>query len=152
MHLVDQRLQAVRKFSVIHIPVAQPGVIVFALAKPAIVHHKSIHAQRRGLLRQRHLPRLAHFELGRLPRVVDNRPRLRRSLPRRFQHVRQNMLKLKMMQQPRSAAQPVRRVPSIKHRRLQRFARLQHISKIKWIESAGDSHCVQLVLLHRDPP
>jgi hypothetical protein len=45
MNLVDQRLQAVRKLLRVHIPVAQAGVVVLALAKPAVVHHKAVDAQ-----------------------------------------------------------------------------------------------------------
>ena len=47
VNFVDERLEAVGKLLLIHIPVAQAGVVVFALAKPAVVHHKPVDAERR---------------------------------------------------------------------------------------------------------
>ena len=55
VNLVDQRLQPVRKLLLVHVPVAEAGVIVFALPEPAVVHHEAIDAERRGLFRQRDL-------------------------------------------------------------------------------------------------
>src|ERR1017187_4085870 len=160
MNLVDQRLQAIRKLLLVHIPVAQPRVVVFALPKPPIVHHEPVQSQRRCLLSERHLSGFIHSELRRFPGVVNHRPKFRRQclgrrsccLPSRHTPLRQYVLQLKVVQQPRRSTQTMRRVSAVENRRLQRYPGLQHISKIKRIEPARHPHRVQLIPFHRNPP
>src|SRR5271157_3548323 len=56
------------------------------------------------------------------------------------------------MQKARSATKPAGRVPAIENRRLQPFARMQHVAKVEGIEAAGDPYRVHLILLDRDSP
>ena len=56
MHFVDERLEAVGELLLVDIPVAEAGVVVFALAEPAVVHDKAVHAERGGFFRQRLWP------------------------------------------------------------------------------------------------
>ena len=146
MDFIDQRLQSVRKLFRIHIPIAQSGMIVLALAEPAIVHHKSIHADRSRFFRQRHLARFVHIKFRCLPRVVNHGTRFR------VRRLRQNVRDLEVVQQPRRAAQTVIRVASIKNWCLQLLARFQFVAKIKWVEAAGHAHRIELVPLDRYPP
>src|ERR1035441_4442581 len=160
MNLVDQRLQAIRKLLLVHIPVAQPRVVVLALPKPPIVHNKPVHSQCRCLLRERHLSGFIHSELRRFPGVVNHRPKFRRQclgrrsccLPSRHTPLRQYVLQLKVVQQPRRSPQTMRRVSAVENRRLQRYPGLQHIPKIKRIEPARHPHRVQLIPPPRKPP
>ena len=114
-------------FCWIDVPVAQAGVIVFALAEPAVVHHKAVNAERRGLLRERHLAGFIHAKFGGFPRVVEHRPRFRRLLLAR--PVRQHVIDLEAMQQARSAAQAMVRIASIEDRRFERLARVEARSR-----------------------
>jgi len=49
MHFIDQGLQTARELLWIHIPVAQPGMVVFPLAEPAVVHHEALDSDARSL-------------------------------------------------------------------------------------------------------
>ena len=140
------------KLLLVHIPVAQAGMVVFALAKPAVVHHEAVNAQGCGLLRQRHLSGLAHVECRSPPRSCKSPAAPWAAAGRRWLRAGQNVLELVAMQQPRSAAQPMRRVPAIENRRLQLLSRLQDVAEVEGIEAAGDAHRIQLVLLDRDAP
>ena len=91
--------QPMRKFLRIHEPVAQPRVIVVALAEPAVVHHEQLDAELRGLLRQRLLARLVDVEVGRFPGVVEHRPQAR------LRPARQDLFALEVVQQPRRLAE-----------------------------------------------
>ncbi len=100
MNLVDQRLQPVRKLLRIYIPVAEAGMVVFALTKPSIVHHKAIDAKCRSFFCERHLALFADVEFRRLPRVVDNWTRLRRSSVSLANPMRKHMSDLIAVQKP----------------------------------------------------
>ena len=116
VNLVDQWFQAMRKLRGIDVPVAQPGMVVFALSKPAVVHHESIHTDGGGLLSERHLTGFIDFEFRGLPGVVDH------GTGSGGRRVWQNLCKLKVMQQSRSASQTMVGIPAIKKRRLQTLA------------------------------
>ena len=150
--LVDERPEPAGELLRVHRPVAQARAVALALAEPAVVHHEAVHAERRGLLGERDLPGLGDVELGGLPGVVDHRPRPRHRAGARPRSIRQDVLQLEAVQQPRGPAQPVRRIPAVEHRRLQRLARVQHVAEIERVEAAGHAHAVELVPLHRDAP
>src|SRR5260370_25542876 len=117
------------KLLLIDIPVAQSGVVVLALAEPAIVHHKAVDAQRDSLLRQGHLPGLINAELGGLPGVVDYRPRLGSMILAR--PVGQNVVNFEAVQNARGAAETVVGITSVEDRRLQRLAWMKHVAEVE---------------------
>ena len=143
---IDDRLEPMRKLLRVHIPVPQSGVVVLALAKPSVVDHKPLHPQLGRTLRQRHLPRLVHVELRRLPRVVDHRPRLRRGMRR------QDLRQLKPMQHPRRLALSAGGVPRVKRRCLQRLPGTQCVRKIKRVVARGHANVVQPRVFDRHAP
>gem|GEM_PF-4149774 len=53
--------------------VAEAARVVVATGEPAVVDHEEFDAELRGLLREAQLPLLVVVEVGRLPRVVDDR-------------------------------------------------------------------------------
>ena len=72
MHLVDEGLEAVGEFLRIDIPVAESGVVVFALAEPAVVHDEALGADGGGLLCEGDLAGLIDVHLGGFPGVVED--------------------------------------------------------------------------------
>ena len=62
VHMVDKRLQPVRELFGINVPVAQTGVIVVALAKPAVVYYKQLNAQLGRLIGELHLVFVKYIE------------------------------------------------------------------------------------------
>jgi len=116
MNPVDERLQAVRKLLLVHIPVAQAGMVVLALAKPAVVHHKSVNCPALRPSPPAHLSGLVDIEFGCLPRVVDHGLGLGSGWLAVAASSRQNVLQLEAMQQPRCLAQPVRRIAAVEDR------------------------------------
>ena len=113
VNLVDERLEAVGKLLLVYIPVAQAGVVVFALAEPAVVHDEAVDAERGGLFGQRHLAGLGDVELGCLPGVVNHWAQWARQGC--GEPSGQNVLELEAMEQARSAAEAV--WPSNRRRR-----------------------------------
>ena len=77
VNLVDQRLESIRKFSLVHIPVAESRVVGVALAEPAVIHDEAVDAERLCLLSERLLPGFSDVHLGCFPGVVNHRPRAR---------------------------------------------------------------------------
>ena len=74
VYAIDHRFQAVRKLLRVHIPVAQAGVIVLALAEPSVIDDEPLHTQLGSLLRQGYLARFAHIEFRGFPGVIEHRP------------------------------------------------------------------------------
>ena len=103
VNFVDQRLEAVGKLVLIDVPVAEAGVVVLALAKPAVVHHEAIDADGGGFFRERDLAGFIDVEFRCLPRVVNHGTRLG------VRRLGQDVGDFKAMQQPRRAAQSVMR-------------------------------------------
>ena len=151
-HFVDERLEAIGKLLLVHVPIAQAGVVGFALAKPAVVHHKAVNAQRRGLLRQSNLSGLGYVHLGGFPRVVDDGARLWRGVVAITHAMRQDVRQLVVMQQTRGAAQAVRGEAAVEDGRFKGLARRQHVAKVEGIEAAGHTNRVQLILLNGEAP
>ena len=60
-------LRPLGNFCLVDVPVAEAGVIVFALAEPAIVDDEAFDAELRGLFGERDLAGFADVELGRFP-------------------------------------------------------------------------------------
>ena len=52
-------------------------MIIVALPKPAIINYEPFYPEPRGFLCQRHLSCFVNIELGRFPRVVENRAKSR---------------------------------------------------------------------------
>ncbi len=73
-----QGLQAAGELPLVHLPIPQAAVIIIPPAKPAVVHHKQLHAKLRGALCNLHQLVGGEIELGGLP-VVDKH---RMALPR----------------------------------------------------------------------
>src|SRR5208282_6334928 len=102
-----------RKFFGIDVPVAEAGVIVFALAKPTIVHYEPIHADGSGLLGEGDLAGLIDVEFRSFPGVVNHGTRLR------VGGVWQNLCDFKLMEQARRATDPAVGIPAVKYRRVE---------------------------------
>src|SRR5580658_5357989 len=143
---VDERLQTVREFLLIHIPVAEAGVVVLALAEPAIVHHEAIHADGCGLFGQGHLSGFIDSELRGFPGIVNDGTRLG------VRGLRQDMSDFKMMQQTRGSAQAVIGIAAIKYGRFEMFTGFEFIAEVEGIETAGDADGVQLSMFNGDAP
>lgn len=47
-HRLDERCQPLGPHRFIHVPVAQPGMVITAATEPAVVQHKAFHAQISG--------------------------------------------------------------------------------------------------------
>ena len=146
VHVIDQALQALRKFRGIDGPIAQPRAIVIARAEPAIVHHEQLHPEFRRLVRQVLLPLLIDAERGGLPRIVEHRPQARTGA------ARQNLLAREAMQHTRRRAESGGRIPAIERRRLQALAGLQRVAEIEAVHAAGDAHLPVGRLLDRHAP
>ena len=69
--------ETVGEFLRIHGPVAEAGVIVVALAEPAVVHHEELDAQLGGLIGEGSLPGFVDVEGGGFPGVVEHGPQPR---------------------------------------------------------------------------
>ena len=140
-------------FCLIDVPVAEAGVVVFALAEPAIVHHEAVDAESGGLFGKRHLAGFSHVDFGGFPGVVDDGPRLgcgqRRPAP---SGARQNAGELEVVEQARGAAQAVRRVAAVEDGRFERLAGMEDVAEVEGIEAAGDADGVELVLFDGDAP
>ncbi len=121
-------------------------MVVFALAEPAVVHHKAIDADGRSFFRERYLPGFIDAEFGGFPRVVNHRTRLG------IRRLRQDVSDFKTMQQARGAAEAVIGIAAVKNGRLEMFAGFQFVAKIEWIEAAGHAHGIQLSVFHGDAP
>ena len=80
--LVDERLQAVGKFCLVDVPVAETEVVGGALAEPAVVHDEALDTDAGGLFGEGGLARIVDGHLGGFPRVIDDGAELRRGLLR----------------------------------------------------------------------
>ncbi len=121
-------------------------MIGFALAEPAIVHHESVDADRRGFFRQGHLARFIDTEFGGFPGVVNHRAGFG------IRCLRKDVRVFETMQQARCAAKSVRGIATVENRRLQFLAGLQLVAEIEWIEAAGDTQRIALIVLDGDAP
>src|SRR6201996_4829466 len=70
---IDDRFEAVGELLFVDVPVAESGVIVLALAEPAVVDDEALDAELRSLFGERDLTGFADVELGGFPRVVEDR-------------------------------------------------------------------------------
>ena len=73
---VDQRREPVRPEGLVHVPVAQAGVVVAAAAEPAVVEHEALDAELRGGVGQFDQGGQVVVEVDRLPGVQHHRARL----------------------------------------------------------------------------
>jgi hypothetical protein len=152
MHLVDEGLEAVGELLLVDIPVAQAGVVGFALAEPAVVHDEAIDAQGGGLLGQGHLAGLGDVHLRGFPGVVDDGAGLGQGLRGSRLGAGQDVSQLEAMQEAGRAAQAVLGIAAIEDRGFKRLAGVQDGTEVEGIEAAGDADFVELVLLDGDAP
>ena len=89
---VDQRLEAVGEFFFVDVPIAESGVIVFALAEPAVVHDEAIDAETRRFFGEGDLAGYIDVHFGGFPGVVDHGAWLG------IGRLRKNVLQLEFMQ------------------------------------------------------
>ena len=144
VHTVDHRLQTVRKFLRVHVPVAQSAMIVRPLPEPAIVDHHALHAELGGFLSERNLARLIDRELGRLPGVVEHRPH--------FRLTGDDGVELEAMQDAGCFAATAASVAGVEGRRLKRGAGLELPGKVERIVAPGDAHLVQRCVFDGESP
>src|SRR5580698_4535288 len=134
------------KFLRVNVPVAQPRVVVLALAEPSIIHDETLYPDACGFLGKCHLPGLVHIEAGGLPGVVEHGPQLR------TRRARQQGIDFKPVQQARCAADAVARIAAVKVWRLEVFALLQPVAEIEAVRPSADAHLLQQVLLDSNLP
>src|SRR6185437_6566459 len=125
MHAVDQRLQPMREFVRVRIPVAQTGMVVLPRAEPAIVHDEPLNADGRGLLRQLRLAFFRDPKLRRFPRVVQYRTQLW------MWRLRQHLGSLKFRFKVRHLLISMRCKATVKLWRAQRFPWFQGIREVE---------------------
>src|SRR5579884_3918030 len=75
IYVIDQWLQTVGEFLRIYEPIAETGMVVIALAEPAVVHNKQLDAELGSFVRKLLLTGLVDGELRGLPGIIKHRPR-----------------------------------------------------------------------------
>src|SRR5665213_2114113 len=146
VNFVDERLKTVGKLLRIDVPIAEAGVIVLALAKPAIVHNEAFYAEAGSLFCERHLAGFIDAKLGRLPGVIEDGAELW------SWRVREQRVYFEAVHEARCAADAVAGVSTIEVWGLEVLAFLQAVAEVKSVESAGNAHLLQLILLDGNLP
>ena len=144
--LLNQTAQAVRKFVLVHSPIAEACMIAVAGAKPAVVHDETFDTNLGSLFGERLLPRFINFELGCFPGVIQNRT------PFRAQATRENVDSLEAMKESGGLTKAAICVASIERRRVEGLARIQLVGEIEWIQPASDADLLMRRLLNRYLP
>src|SRR5580698_8928009 len=146
MDFIDQRFKTVGELFFVDVPIAEAGVIVFALAEPAVVHDEAIDAEGGGLFRERLLSRFVDAELGGLPGVVNHRTGLG------IRRLRKNVLQLEYVEKARGAAEAVIGVAAVEDGSFEFFAGIEFVAEIEWVESAGDTDGIELRFFDGEAP
>src|SRR5271154_2800281 len=127
MHAIDDGLEAVGKLLLVHIPVAQAGVVVLALAEPSIIDNETLYAHFGGLLGEGNLPSLADIEFRGFPGVIEDGPQSS------FLAAGQDGLPLKAMQDPRCLTETSVRESAIERGSFETLARFETVSEVEGV-------------------
>ena len=73
IHLIDEHLQSAGKFLLVDSPVAETGVVIVAVAEPAVVHDKHLNSRLLRFLRNGNQLFVIKVKVSRLPVVNQNR-------------------------------------------------------------------------------
>src|SRR5271156_1143078 len=146
MNPVDEWFEAVRELLRIHVPVAEPRMVVVSVAKPAVVHDESLDSDTGCFLGECLLSGFIDAEGGCFPRVVENRT------DPRFRCLRQNFCKFKTVHKPRCCAKAVVSESSIEHWCREFFTGRELVAEVEGVETGRKMHSLHLILLYGDAP
>src|ERR1700733_10664350 len=72
VHAIDDRLKAVGKLLLVHVPVAETCVVILALAEPSVIDDEAFYSELAGFFRQGQLAFFADIEFRRFPGVIED--------------------------------------------------------------------------------
>jgi len=143
---VDQRFQTVGEFFFVDVPIAEAGVIGFALAEPAVVHDEAIDAETRRFFGECDLAGNIDVHFCGFPGVVDHGARFG------IGRLGKNVLELVFMQDARGAAETVIGVAAVENRRFEFFTGLEFVGEIEWVKAACDAYRFELRFFDGEAP
>ena len=143
---INQGLQPLGKLLRVDGPIAEAGVVVVALAEPAIVDHEEFDTELGGLGGEIHLALFVDGESGGLPGIVEHGAQAGGDA------AGENLFACKAVQRARSGAEAVGGEAAVEGRRVQRFAGFEGIGEIEAVEAAGDAYLAIGRLLDGDAP
>ena len=132
VHMVNHRAQAAFHFFLIDDPIAQPGAVAVAIAKPAIVQHKCVNSGSLHRIDDVHQFLIVKIKICAFPIVNQQRARRMRKT------MINQMIAERIVERPAHAADPLRRIGDYHFRRLKCCIRSQLPRKIEVLNTAAD--------------